>query len=103
MVVVLAVLLHEDLRFQQASERLRVGVLPQVARLDIQHLNPGRCQPEFDSRRHELGAVVRTDVGWLSSFLEQACPGGATSSAVMFRSTLTVRYSLCTRPRPAPS
>src|SRR5918993_4066212 len=72
-VVVLAVLLDQNLRFNQvgerlpleqlipkaSDERLRIGILPGGTRLDVQSLHLRERQPLLERSGYEFGAVVR--------------------------------------------
>src|SRR5215210_2406717 len=71
-VVVLAVLLDQNLRFNQvgerlpleqlipkaSDERLRIGILPGGSRLDVQSLHLRERQPLLERSGYEFGAIL---------------------------------------------
>src|SRR5215210_3088849 len=85
-VVVLAVLLDQNLRFNQvgerlpleqlipkaSDERLRIGILPGGTRLDVQSLHLRERQPLLECSGYEFGAVVRADERRSAPLFEQA-------------------------------
>jgi hypothetical protein len=75
-----------DLRFRTIPEPLSIQafvselavetfvrpILPRLARFDESRLHTTVREPLFDSRRHELRAIIAPDVGWMPTPAHQS-------------------------------
>ncbi len=58
-------LMHVQARITNRSvEPLLLAILPGLALLDIQRLNPRLCKPRLDGRCHKLSPIIAAQVGW---------------------------------------